>query len=481
MIFCWPRHYSGLNVAPKTRLDWSSLGVLAMFIAVGVLLAACQSFRSAPSSQAAPHIIETAAVATTSANEVTAPPDIIAPVPDFLVVDPEPEAKAPGKEQLAAIVPGGHRVALLLPLSGPSARVGKAFLNAAQVALFDFADDNFELVVHDTKGTPEGAAHAGHQAALDGSSMIIGPLLATSVQQVAPAARDAGIMMVAFSNNSSVAGDGVFIMGFLPSTQVDRVVSYAVNRGLSRIAALAQDDPYGRKVVDSLHLALANAGGKLIQVEFYDPLNADLSAPVRRIANFASRQKHLVAQRKKLAAQGGELAQKTLTRLEGLQTAGALPYDTLMIADGGKRLQAIAALLPYYDIDPAIIRMLGSGHWDVSAIGAEPALIGGWFAAPPPKSRARYEAQYQKVYGEPPLPLSTLAYDATALAAILARSPGGPDFSISALTNPRGFSGQDGIFRFHPDGMIERGLAVIQVEPRGSQVIDPAPEAFLAH
>jgi branched-chain amino acid transport system substrate-binding protein len=480
MIFCWPRCCSGPNAAPRTGSDRPSLGVLAVFVTVGILLAACQSSRSAGSSQAAPHTTETAAVATASASGTTAAPDNGVQTPDALLVDPGPVAEATFEEQLAAIVPLGHRVALLLPLSGPDARVGKALLNAAQLALFDFADSGFELVVHDTEGTPDGAARAGRQAVLDGSSMIIGPLLATSVQQVAPVARAARINMVAFSNDRFVAGDGVFIMGFLPGTQVDRVVGYAVNRGLGRVAALAPENPYGLEVVDRLRRALANVGGELIRIEFYDPLDADVSAPVCRIANFASRQEQLAVQRRSLAAQGGELAQRALARLEGLQTAGALPYDALMIADGGKRLQAVAALLPYYDIDPAVIRMLGTGQWDEPTVGAEPALVGGWFAAPPPESRAGYETQYQKAYGELPIRLSTLAYDATALAAELARSPGGPDFSFGALTNPRGFSGRDGIFRFHTNGMIERGLAVIQAEPRGSRVIDPAPEAFLA-
>ena len=122
--------------------------------------------------------------------------------------------------------------------------------------------------------------------------------------------------------------------------------------------------------------------------------------------------------------------------------------------------------------------MLGTGQWDESGVGAEPALIGGWFAAPPPSERADFEKRYERAYGRKPPRLATLVYDATALAAVLAQAEGGPDFSVEALTDPNGFAGRDGIFRLVPEGVTERGLAVLEVEPRGFKVISEAPESF---
>ena len=151
-----------------------------------------------------------------------------------------------------------------------------------------------------------------------------------------------------------------------------------------------------------------------------------------------------------------------------------------MVADGGKRLQSVAALLPFYDIDPKKVRMLGTGQWDVPGIGTEPALIGGWFAAPSPTARADFVAAYRETYGAAPPRLATLAYDAAALAAVLARGKDGPDFSARAITVPSGFWGRDGIFRFLPEGVAERGLAVMKVGRHGAEVISRAPESFQA-
>ena len=122
--------------------------------------------------------------------------------------------------------------------------------------------------------------------------------------------------------------------------------------------------------------------------------------------------------------------------------------------------------------------MLGTGQWDVPRIGAEPALMGGWYAAPQPSARSQFVADYRDTYGQPPPRLATIAYDATALTAVLAKSGNGGDFSASTLTAPSGFDGRDGIFRFLPNGIAQRGLAVLQVGRHAARVISPAPQTF---
>ncbi|MBT3358052.1 MAG: ABC transporter substrate-binding protein [Rhodospirillales bacterium] len=394
-------------------------------------------------------------------------PGVAAPIPSAGSFTPSllPPAEVP-------------RVGVLLPLTGPQAAIGKSMLNAAQLALFDFAGDRFELVVHDTEGSPDGAAQAMAMAIGDGASLVLGPLLAPSVRAVSPAARAAGVPVIAFSSDHSVAGDGVFTMGFFPDAEVRRVVAYARSRGVTRFAAMVPDDAYGSRVIDSLRAAVDAAGGVVARIQFYDPHTQDFASSVRQLARYESRRTALERQRAELEARGDEISKRALERLENLQTYGDLPFEALLIAGGGKRLQAIGAHLPFFDIDPKRVRMLGTGQWDVAGIGAEPALLGGWFAAPTPTARIDFEEKYIAVYGEKPFRLATLAYDATALAAVLAGADEGPQFGLDSLTRQTGFFGRDGIFRFKPEGLAERGLAVLEVERRGFRVIDSAPEAF---
>ncbi|MEE8280466.1 MAG: penicillin-binding protein activator, partial [Alphaproteobacteria bacterium] len=167
---------------------------------------------------------------------------------------PLPSTAAPGEQVMLTRPPGVRkikRVGLLVPLSGSSAPLGRALLNAAQLALFDLAGDDFVLVPRDTRGTPEGAARAAEELIDEGVGLILGPLFAPSVEAVAPAARAEGINVVAFSNDYSVAGDGVFITGFMPEMLVARIVTYAHSRGISRFAALLPDTVYGTRVADA--------------------------------------------------------------------------------------------------------------------------------------------------------------------------------------------------------------------------------------
>jgi branched-chain amino acid transport system substrate-binding protein len=394
-------------------------------------------------------------------------------------VPPKPQA-APGVQ--VPITPMATsstvRVALLVPLSGANEKLGKAMLNAAQLALFDFSDDRFELVIHDTHGTPEGAMEAARFAIGDGASMILGPLLGPSVTAISPMARAANVTVIGFSSDRTVTGNGIYTMGFFPETEVERVVEYARSRGSSRFAALAPSGQYGETVVDALRQSAYRLGGEVTRVQFYDPYADDFSLVVRELANYDSRRQALLNQRAELSEREDEIAVRALKRLEKLQTLGEPPFDALLLADGGERLLAIAALLPFYDVDPKKVRMLGTGQWDSPGLGSEPALSGGWHAGPPPDARAEFVQQYQKIYGVEPHRLSTLAYDATALAAVLARSESGPNFTTEALTIKSGFWGRDGIFRFLEDGSVERGLAVLQIEPRSIKVISPSPEAF---
>jgi branched-chain amino acid transport system substrate-binding protein len=218
----------------------------------------------------------------------------------------------------------------------------------------------------------------------------------------------------------------------------------------------------------------------VVAVERYDPTTTDASPVVRRLAAHESKRSALLQQRRALETQTDE-ASKAQIRAISAEMAQTDPgFDSVILPDFGDRLLQIAPLLPYFDIDPAKVRFLGSSLWEDQRLTREPAMVGGWFAAPPPQARATFLKRFRDVYGRDPPRIATLAYDAVALAAVLAREENGPDFSAQALTNPGGFAGMDGIFRLRNDGTVERGLAVLEIRRDGFRIVSPAPEAFTA-
>ncbi len=377
---------------------------------------------------------------------------------------------------------GTVRVGLLLPLSGRHARVGQALLNAAQLALFDIADDKFSLIVRDTGGTEEGAVAAARSALDEGARLILGPLFSTSVPLVALEASRFGVTVITFSNNREVAGGNVFIMGLTPSTQVDRIINYASRQGLRRYAVLAPDTPYGISVVSAFQNAILKNGAELGRVVFYTAGAEDLSPEVRSLAGYQRRQAALVEQRRMLEGRSDDAARQALARLENLDTYGPPDYDAVLLPEGGKQLLTLAPLLAYYDVDPTEVRYLGTALWDDPGLANETVLQGAWYVAPPPGPWSQFRKRYAEAFGSAPPRVATIAYDATALAAVLARSAGDgtglASFSAATITQPSGFAGVDGIFRFLPTGEVERALAVIEMRRDGAQELEPAPQTF---
>jgi ABC-type branched-subunit amino acid transport system substrate-binding protein len=351
-------------------------------------------------------------------------------------------------------VPGPAKVALLVPLSGANAELGRAILDAAQLALFETPGERLILVPRDTAGTADGAAKAARAVIDDGAKLILGPLLATEVQAVRPFARDAHLNIIAFSTMTELAGGNTFLMGFLPRQDVVREVGHARERGLARFAALAPNSPYGHLVVDALREFATASGATVTRVEFYDPRGGDTAPAVQRL----------------LPGGGPSTA-------PGSAAAGALPFDALLLPEGGGRLQQIARQVKEASAGAKPLQLLGSGLWDVPDLGSEPALVGGWFAASPPDLRRTFAQRFQTAYGRAPPRLASLGYDAAALAAVLAQGEGEP-FSQQAILRPNGFTGVDGLFRFTPGGLVQRGLAVLEVEPQGDVVVSPAPLSF---
>ncbi len=371
-----------------------------------------------------------------------------------------PSAGPPGGPPSA----GPAKVAVLLPLSGANAELGKAMLEAAQLALFTTGNDRLTLVPRDTGGTPESAANAARSALAEGAQLILGPLLAAEVGAVGPVARDAKINVIAFSTATQLAGGNVFLMGFLPRQEVVREVSFARQSGVARFAALAPNSEYGRLMTDALREAVGTAGGTVVKTEFLDPRAADASAAIERLTGSAG-------------PTGPPGAAPPPPGAAPPATGGAA-FDALLLPEGGEPLKQIARQLKAAGVGAPQVRLLGSGLWDDPAIAGEPALYGGWFAASPPEARREFESRFQATYGHAPPRLASLAFDAAALASVLAKGGGATPFSQDAILNPSGFTGVDGLFRLTGQGLVQRGLAVLEVQPQGNLVVSPAPRDF---
>lgn len=361
------------------------------------------------------------------------------------------------------------RVALLLPLGHQNEQaraLAASMRDAAELAIFRSGREDLLLMTKDTHGTVTGAMNAAREAIDDGAEIILGPLFADNVTAIAPIARQAGVSIVAFSSDSQVAGPDVYLLGFTPEQEVERVAEFAMSQGYFDFAAMIPYGDYGSRVNYTFGNTINRYGGMVVETISYDRAAEDFRSEAGALAHTYG-----VSSMRRTDEDGNDLGAEMMVPENPGFTAVLLP-------EGGTALRLLAPSLPYNDIDNRSVRFLGTGLWDDERLWREPALDYGWFAAPDPGQRERFEAAYEHVFGDDPHRLASVAYDAVTLAANLASGRSGDRFNKSNLTNPSGFAGVDGIFRFRDGGVTDRGLAVLEVRNGEIRVASPAPSRF---
>ena len=340
-------------------------------------------------------------------------------------------------------------VALLVP--GGSGQPGDELLarslqNAARLAIADLGGVQIDLRVYNTAGSPAQAQAMATQAVAEGAKIILGPVFAQEANAAGLAVAASGVNVLAFSNNTDIAGGNVFVLGPTFDNTAGRLASYAVREGRGQVMIIQDQSTAGDLGRAAIERGVAAAGGAVVAVGSYEfSQNGVVSAAPG-----------LVAKAKSSGASSVFLT---------ADAAGALPLITQMLSENG--------------LDPAATRYIGLTRWDsLSGTMDLPGLQGGWFALPDPGLYQTYRARYQAVYGEEPHPISGLAYDGIAAIGALVRQGNTQALSITSLTQGAGFVGVNGIFRLRADGTNERGLAVAQVQNRTLVIVDPAPRNF---
>jgi branched-chain amino acid transport system substrate-binding protein len=373
-------------------------------------------------------------------------PRVVAPPPPAPVAGNPLDRDLPSYLRLPGMAPDQVpvRVGIILPFSStsPATRaLAASMLKAAELAMFDSGNRNILLMTADDGSGGSAAIKAAQQLLSQGAEVIVGPLFGASVQAVAPIARDRAVPVLAFSTEKDVAGNGAYLLSFLPQNEVRRVVGFAAANGHHQFAALLPQTAYGEVAGSAFNNAVAASHGNVVDVEHFSANAGDVAAPSDAVVK-----------------------------------SGA---DAVLIAQGGVMLRAIAPTLSFHGASRDKVKLLGTGLWtDDPSLEREASLEGSWYAAPAPNADEQFVTKYRATYGTAPASLASLAYDAVSLVALLAQGVPYHRFTQAALMDPNGFAGVNGIFRFNPDGTSERGLAVMEITPAGPVVVSPAPTTF---
>lgn len=325
---------------------------------------------------------------------------------------------------------------ILLPLTGPNATLGQSMLQAAQLTLFDQGATALELIPFDTKGTFIGGRQAAEQALEQDVDLIIGPIFSDAVKGTKEVTVPNNVKIIAFSNNSTLADRVTFLMGFMPSNQTNQIADYAIKKNLKRFAIIAPQNQYGELVAKNFEYRVKENGGLIVNKISYLPNDPAIQSKISTL----------------------------------------LPesIDAVFIPSSGADLERISQSLTAAGLTTSKVKRLGTALWDNSQTVQNKTLENGWFANAATSERDSFERQYEVTYGSKPMALNSLAYDATALATVMAAH----NYSYTSFVDPNGFSGIDGVFRFSDQGIIERQLAIHEIKNGKIIEIESARKRF---
>lgn len=349
------------------------------------------------------------------------------------------------------------KVGILLPLSGDSAALGNAMLDAATLALYDEymsvpsgrIHSQIVLIPKDTGKSANSAASAAQQAIDDGATFIVGPLFSQAVTAMKPIVKAAGVPVISFSNNRVVAEPNIYTYGYLPEQQIARIAEYAYLHGYQRVALLAPNDAYGQKVRDELSYSYSQRGGSVAPAELYAPSEVNVDAAVARL----------------MAAYQNSTDDRK--------------FQAVFIADGGGSMKNIIQSMKKNNLDFSRVKLLGAGVWDDPELMKIPELNGAIFPGTPPESFTMFEKRFFAMYGYRPVRLASLSYDAVSLLARISMSSAAAKVDASQIPNAEGYHAPaNSLYRLLPEGISERKLAILQVTPTGFKVVEPASKTF---
>ena len=341
--------------------------------------------------------------------------------------------------QVALLVPGGSG-------DGTDSLLASNLENAARLAISDLNGVSIDLRVYNTGADPVVAASVASQAVNDGAKIILGPLFGEAANAVGIAVANRNVNVLAFSNNTSIAGGNVFVLGATFQNTANRLVQYSGRQGISRYAVIHGDDVAGEAGRYAITTAVRNNGGQVSSIESYPLSQQDIFNSARRIS-------------------------------ASTKSGGA---DAVFLTAGvNADLPILATALRDTGIDPAETQYIGLTRWSAAPQAlALPGLQGGLFTLPDQNMKSLFESRYTAAYGAAPHPLSGLAYDGIAAIGALVAADNANALTKLALTSPPGFQGTAGIFRLLPNGQNQRGLAVATVRDGGVVVLEPAPRSF---
>lgn len=367
------------------------------------------------------------------------------------------------------------KVALFLPLSGKYKELGESLANSALISLFDNDKrKNIELVFIDSKSDAQLSQQAFDEVIKNDIKITIGPIFSETTKQIQEQADKNKITVISFSNNRQLMQNikqdsGTFLSGLLPENEVENIVSFAIKQGKTRFSIIAPRNDYGNTITALYKKIIRDKDGTFITSEFYTTNEKSLNRAVENVVNAFVIDPEL------------KVNNETVIKESQRQYS-----EVIMIPESGRVLSKIVDKIKAINTDERKFKILGSSNWDNITTLNNRNLVGAWFSAPLNDNFKDFEEVYYKNFHKLPPRLSSISYDLVLAISQIAKDKENKDdkspITATNLTSyQEGFVGIDGSFRFLPNGLVQRNLAILEVGDAKFRTIEKPSTRFLKY
>ncbi len=332
------------------------------------------------------------------------------------------------------------------------------FLNIVELATYNKKIKNlsFKIYFYEDKNRLKEYLENNNQP----GKIYFGPISTGDSMELNKYCND-GVLFFSFSSNKSLAGDCVFLLNFFPKNEIETIFNYLPEN--SKVALVFPENSYGYKINEIADVVSQKSNSVIISRASYKENLENVRTSIKELGKYELRKFELNRQKKILSLNKDEGSKKRLKKLEKFTTTNDYEFTHVLIADYGLRLLQVAPLLAYYDIDPNIVRFIGTGAWDDKIFFNEPTLQNAIFPGVEYNKRQKLITNYFANYEEDLMRISTLPYDLVGLLTYLIDN----NYNLTQFyqlmnNNNSKFDGVDGNFYFK-NNLIERELKILQI------------------
>lgn len=178
----------------------------------------------------------------------------------------------------------GIDVAIVLPLSGPEAALGKEYAQMIKLGLSDGAKTKIRVTTYDSSN-PETLSKSLDKILEDGVDIIIGPVYSEETKAVAEKVKGKGTIVISLSNNPVLADKQTYVFGHAPMRQLEQITNYFLEKKHQNYITLLPAGRYSNTISKILKDMITSKGAALARLEFYGTTPEDLEKSLRLVSD----------------------------------------------------------------------------------------------------------------------------------------------------------------------------------------------------